>query len=171
MQHLRYPIGQHQAPTHSNWDAVQMHIGEIAALPTQFRRVAESLTVPQLGTPYRPGGWTAQQVIHHVPDSHINSYVRFRWALTETEPTIKAYDEQSWANLPDAQTAPIHLSLNLLDSLHARWVRLLESMTEADFQKTLIHPTGGKMHLYEMVSSYAWHGKHHLAHLQLVANQ
>lgn len=170
MNHLRFPIGQHQNPTTLNWDLIQTQIGEIAALPTQFRVVAESLTEEQLETPYRPNGWTARQVIHHVPDSHINSYIRFRWALTEDEPTIKAYDEVTWAELPDAKAAPIHLSLNLLDTVHARWVRLLQSMTESDFQRALIHPAGGKMYLYEMVSSYAWHGKHHLGHLKLVTN-
>lgn len=170
MDHLRYPIGKHQNPTSFDWDRVQMQIGEIAALPTQFRAVAESLSAEQLETPYRPGGWTARQVIHHVPDSHINSYVRFRWAMTEDEPKIKAYDEVNWAKLTDAQSAPINLSLNLLDSLHARWIRLLQNMTESDLKKTLIHPSGGKMYLYEMVSSYAWHGKHHLGHIQIVSD-
>lgn len=168
MDHLRYPIGKSEKPTALDWDLLQTQIGEIAALPTQFRTVAESFTAEQLATPYRPGGWTARQVIHHVPDSHVNSYVRFRWALTEDEPTIKAYDEVRWAELPDAQNAPIDISLNLLDSLHTRWVRLLQSMTEADFQRALVHPVGGKMYLYEMVSHYAWHGKHHLGHLKLI---
>lgn len=169
MDHLRYPIGKHQNPTHFDWDQVQMQIREMAALPTQFRAIAESLTAKQLETPYRAEGWTARQVIHHVPDSHINSYVRFRWALTEDKPTIKAYDEVRWAKLPDAQFAPIDLSLNLLESLHTRWVYLLQNMTEDDFKRWLIHPAGGKMYLYEMVSSYAWHGKHHLGHLRLIS--
>jgi len=170
MDHLRYPIGKAQKPASLNWDDIQVQIGEIAAFPTQFRAVAESLTAEQLATPYRPGGWTARQVIHHVPDSHLNSYIRFRWTMTEDEPTIKAYDEVRWAELPDAQSAPIDLSLNLLDSLHARWVRLLQNMTEADLRRALVHPVGGKMYLYEMVNHYVWHGNHHLEHLKIVCN-
>lgn len=168
MEHLRYPIGKAVKPTTFDSVAIAKHLNTLADFPTAFRAVAESLTPTQLATPYRPGGWTARQVIHHVPDSHINSYVRFRWALTEDEPTIKAYDEVGWAELPDARTAPINLSLQLLDSVHARWVELLRQLTPDDLHRALIHPVGGKMYLYEMVSHYVWHGNHHLAHLELV---
>ena len=126
------------------------------------------LSEQQLDTPYRPGGWTARQVVHHLADSHMNSCVRFRLALTEDSPTIKPYDEVSWASLPDASTMPVEPSLILLEGLHSRWVRLLESMSETDFLREFHHPESGVVRLEQNLAHYAWHGKHHVAHINSV---
>jgi len=123
------------------------------------------LSEPQLDTPYRPGGWTVRQVVHHVPDSHINSYVRFRLALTENEPTVKPYDESRWAELADSRTAHIETSLALLESLHERWVLLLRSLSPADFRRQFRHPELGAVSLEKNLALYAWHGRHHVAHI------
>ena len=169
LEKLRYPIGRFKMTEQPTAEQIQNWIGDIEQFPFDFRQMAQSLTEEQLDTPYRPDGWTIRQVIHHVADSHINSYIRFRWAMTEDSPTIKAYDETLWAELLDAKTAPIELSLNLLEGLHHRWVILLRSFSEADFQKVFVHPESGKsIPLYKNVALYAWHGKHHLGHLQLV---
>ena len=130
-----------------------------------MRAAVAGLTPEQLDTPYRPGGWTVRQVVHHVPDSHINSYVRFKLALTEEEPTIKPYDEARWAKLADTATTPVEVSLTLLDSLHSRWVPLLQSLTEADFARQFRHPELGMVRLDRNLALYAWHGKHHVAHI------
>jgi len=120
----------------------------------------------QLETPYRPGGWTVKQVVHHVPDSHLNAYTRFKLALTEDQPTIKTYNEAAWADLADSRRVPIEVSLELLDALHLRWVTVLRSMDAADFQRGLIHPDkGGVVTLQQMLGLYAWHGRHHVAHI------
>ena len=119
----------------------------------------------QLDTPYRPGGWTVRQVVHHLPDSHMNAYVRFRLALTENEPTIKPYEQQLWAELPDAKTADIEMSLKLFEGLHQRWVLLLRSMKPEDFHRKYIHPESGVNVLDNVLQLYAWHGKHHVAHI------
>ena len=124
------------------------------------------LTSSQLDTPYRPGGWTVRQVVHHVPDSHLNSLVRFKWALTEDRPTIKAYDEKGWAALPDYQVIPIAHSLDLLESLHVRWVGLLRNLSWTQLQREFVHPESGPVSLAETIGAYAWHGQHHLAHIQ-----
>ncbi|MEL6924504.1 MAG: YfiT family bacillithiol transferase [Bacteroidota bacterium] len=169
LDQLRFPIGRFEVPARITAKQVQHWIDDLDQLPTDFRRVAEGLTQKQLDTPYRPGGWTLRQVIHHVPDSHMNSYVRFRWALTENNPTIKAYDEVGWATLPDASTAPIHLSLDLLESLHKRWVVLLRSLSADELKKSFVHPSSGQqIPLDENIGAYAWHGRHHLGHLKLV---
>jgi len=171
LEKLRYPIGRFQMAEQPTAQQIQTWIDEIEKFPSDFRQIAESLTEEQLNTPYRADGWTIRQVIHHVADSHINSYIRFRWALTENAPTIKAYDETLWAELLDAKTAPIALSLNLLESLHQRWVILLRSFSEADLQKAFVHPESGKtIPLYKNIALYAWHGKHHLGHLLLMEN-
>jgi uncharacterized damage-inducible protein DinB len=128
----------------------------------------EGLSEEQLNTPYRPGGWTVRQVVHHLPDSHMNSYVRFKLALTEDAPTIKPYDEALWANLADSSTTPLETSLALLDALHVRWVRLLKSMTDADFMREFRHPESGLIRLDQNLALYAWHGKHHVAHITSV---
>jgi len=171
LEKLRYPIGRFKMTEQPTAEHIQNWIDDIQQFPSDFRQIAQSLTEQQLNTPYRPDGWTLRQVIHHVADSHINSYIRFRWALTEDAPTIKAYDETLWAELLDAKTAPIELSLNLLEGLHQRWVILLRSFSESDLQKAFVHPESGKsIPLYKNIALYAWHGKHHLGHLRLMEN-
>jgi uncharacterized damage-inducible protein DinB len=146
-------------------DQRQRLIEEIAEAPARLRAAVSGLSPEQLDTPYRPDGWTVRQVVHHVADSHLNSYARFRLALTEDEPTIKPYHEDKWAELYDARTAPIELSLALLDSLHERWILLLKSLTEPDWVRTFRHPDIGVVPLGKNVGLYAWHGKHHVAHI------
>jgi hypothetical protein len=163
---LRYPIGKFDLKEPVTPEHVAEFIRQIAAAPTRMREVVAGLSDAQLDTPYRPGGWTVRQVVHHVPDSHLNSYVRFRLALTEDEPTIKPYDEGRWAALPDARTAPVDLSLALLDNLHRRWVLLLESLTPAEWDRRFRHPELGVRTLRQTVAMYAWHGRHHVAHIQ-----
>ena len=140
-------------------------IEQIAAAPQKMREAVAGLTPRQLETPYREGGWTLRQVVHHVPDSHMNSYVRFKLALTEQTPTIRPYDEARWADLADSVDTPPETSMALLESLHDRWVRLLRSMSADDFQRTLNHPENGLMTLDAMLALYAWHGRHHVAHI------
>jgi hypothetical protein len=140
-------------------------IAEIASAPAAFREAVRGLDDAQLNTPYRPEGWTVRQVIHHVPDSHMNSYIRFRLALTEDEPAIKPYAEARFAELADARLAPVEVSLQLLENLHFRWVMLLRSMSEADFARTFRHPELGTLRLDSNLALYAWHGRHHAAHI------
>ena len=130
-----------------------------------MRAAVAGLTPERFDTPYRPGGWTVRQVVHHVPDSHMNAYVRFKLALTEDEPTIKPYEEAAWAELADSASTPADVSLTLLETLHDRWVRLLRSMTEADFARKFRHPQLGVVPLDKNLALYAWHGKHHVAHI------
>ena len=130
-----------------------------------MRAAVAGLTPERFDTPYRPGGWTVRQVVHHVPDSHMNAYVRFKLALTEDEPTIKPYEEAAWAELADSASTPVDVSLTLLETLHDRWVRLLRSMTEADFARKFRHPQLGVVPLDKNLALYAWHGKHHVAHI------
>lgn len=163
---LRYPIGKYEPATDTTPAQRQAWIESIAAAPGQLRAVVAGLTPAQLDTPYRPEGWTVRQVVHHVVDSHLNSYIRFRWALTESSPLIKAYDEVAWAQLPDASTADPELSLALLDALHARWILLLRAMTPEQFQRGLRHPEYGEFKLDTMLGLYAWHGRHHIAHIE-----
>jgi hypothetical protein len=162
---LSYPIGKFTW-TGPNTDADRRgYIDEIAAVPSNLRKAVAGLDDQQLDTPYRPGGWTVRQVVHHVPDSHLNSYTRFKLALTEDEPLIKPYDEAAWAELADSRDTPIETSLSLLDNLHARWTILLRSLTPADFGRKLRHPQLGIVDLDRYVAMYAWHGKHHVAHI------
>jgi len=140
-------------------------IDDIAALPADLRRVVSTLSERQLDTPYRPGGWTVRQVVHHLPDSHMNSFVRFKWALTERRPMIKAYDEKGWAVLPDYR-GPIADSLDMLKALHRRWVRLLRSLRWLELQREFVHPESGPSTLAVTIGAYAWHGQHHLAHIE-----
>ena len=163
---LRYPIGPFAPPETPTPEQVALWIDEIAALPAALRRLVTPLTTDQLDTPYRPGGWTVRQVVHHVPESHLNSLVRFMWALTEDRPTIKAYDEKGWAALPGYQTEPIAPSLDLLESLHVRWVGLLRCLSWAQLQREFVHPESGPASLAQTVGAYAWHGRHHLAHIE-----
>ncbi len=162
---LRYPIGKFQMAEHSSEAQRQEIIASIAEAPKRFRDAVAGLSDAQLETSYREGGWTVRQVIHHVADSHMNAYIRTKWALTEAEPTIKPYDEKSWAELEDAKRAPLEPSLALLDSLHDRWVRLLRSLTPEQWKRTFRHPEMGPMTLEKTLALYAWHGPHHIAHV------
>jgi uncharacterized damage-inducible protein DinB len=165
MTDARYPIGKFQFPDDPTPELREQWLEEVAETPSKIRAAIESLTPTQVDTPYRTGGWTARQVVHHVADSHMNSYVRFRLALTEDEPTIKPYHEDRWALLADASQAPVELSLTLLDSLHARWMILLKSLDADQMQRTFRHPQMGLMTLEKNLALYAWHGKHHTAHI------
>ncbi|GAA4306160.1 YfiT family bacillithiol transferase [Nibribacter koreensis] len=165
LEQLRFPVGRFEYPSVYQTALTQKSIDVIAGLPAQLRAAVEGLTEEQLDTPYRPGGWTIRQVVHHLPDSHLNSYTRFRLALTEERPVIKPYDENGWAQLPDAQSAPIESSLQLLDALHQRWVMLLQSMNFPQWHRTFVHPEGGEMFLFQTVGMYDWHSRHHLAHI------
>jgi hypothetical protein len=140
-------------------------IAEIAASPSRFRDAVHGLDNAQLDTPYRPDGWTVRQVIHHVADSHMNSFMRFRWALTEENPPIKGYDEAKWAELHDSRTLPVAVSLTLLEALHARWTDLLQSMSQTDFERTFVHSELGPVRLDKILALYAWHSQHHAAHI------
>ena len=162
---LSYPIGKCEYPQTVSRDARKQHIEEIAVAPARFREAVHGLNDAQLETPYRPGGWTVRQVVHHFADSHMNAYVRFRLALTEEHPTIKPYDEKKWAELVDARTGDLDVSLQLIDSLHWRWVALLESLSDADFARTLHHPELGVLRLDTYLASYSWHCRHHAAHI------
>lgn len=167
MEDLRYPIGRYEPREDIAAAQRQPWIDEIAGAPAKLQAAVSGLPASQLDTPYRPGGWTVRQIVHHLPDSHLNSYVRFRLALTEEEPTIKTYEEARWAELPDARTAPVDVSLQLLSALHQRWVLLLQSFGDAEFARTFRHPDLGVMKLDNTVGLYAWHGRHHVA--QIVA--
>jgi uncharacterized damage-inducible protein DinB len=162
---LRYPIGSFKLNGTPTDEEIKQAINEIAEAPAKLRAAVERSTPEQLETPYRPGGWTVRQVVHHVPDSHLNSYCRFKLALTEDEPTIKAYHEDRWAELGDSRGAPIEVSLALLESLHERWVLLLRSLAPTDFERTFRHPEIGVVSLAQSACLYAWHGRHHVAHI------
>jgi uncharacterized damage-inducible protein DinB len=163
---LRYPIGKFDFDAPINDADYPKLITAIAEAPVALRSAVAGLTRDQLETRYRPGGWTVKQVVHHVPDSHLNAYTRFKLALTENEPTIKPYDEAAWAELPDSRKVPMEVSLDLLDALHLRWVALLRSMDTADFNRGLRHPEHGRvLTLRQMLGLYAWHGRHHVAHI------
>lgn len=162
---LAYPIGKFTPPAEFNSDLRARWIDAIASLPGHFRAVVSDLTDEQLDTPYRPGGWTVRQVVHHVPDSHMNAYVRFKLALTEDVPTIKPYDEAAWATLEDSRSTPIETSVALLTLIHDRWLRIIRSLDEAGFQRRYRHPDTGNHSLEYMLAHYAWHGQHHVAHV------
>lgn len=162
---LRYPVGKFQWEDGVTSEQRQGFIDEIAGTPARLRAALEGLTSEQMETPYRPGGWTVRQVTHHIADSHLNSYIRFRLALTEDEPTIKPYQEDLWANLFDARSAPVEVSLALIESLHERWVLLLRSLKQEDFARTFRHPELGVVSLDRNLGLYAWHGRHHVAHI------
>lgn len=165
MEDLRYPVGRYQRPTNLSPDQRRAAIDSIAGAPARMRAAVRGLDDSQLDTPYRPDGWTVRQLVHHVPDSHLNSYTRFKLALTEDTPTIKPYDEAAWARLDDSRTTPIETSLTMLDVLHDRWVRLLHAMTPSDFERRINHPENGTMTLDQLLALYEWHGRHHVAHI------
>lgn len=162
---LRYPIGRLVRPERLEPAARAHAIDVIARTPAALRRALDGLTDEQLDTPYRPGGWSVRQVAHHVPDSHMQAYTRFKLALTEDEPTIKPYDEAAWAHMADMRVVPVSVSLALLEALHERWDAVLRAMSATDFTRVLVHPENGRMTLDQMLSTYAWHGPHHVAHV------
>lgn len=160
----RYPIGQFEySGPYSEAERKQM-IEELVQLPAKLRSAVSGLSEQQLGTPYRDGGWTLRQTVHHVADSHMNSFVRFRLALTEDNPPVKPYDEKRWADLADMKE-PVEVSLKLLEALHQRWVVMLKSLGPAEWKRTMSHPEWGKLDLDKALGLYAWHSKHHTAHI------
>lgn len=161
----RYPIGPFKFEGNVAETVHQLWIEQIASAPALLRKAVAGLSEKQLSTPYRDGGWTVRQVVHHVPDSHLNAYIRFKLTLTEEEPTIKPYNEARWAELVDTKITSIEVSLNLLDSLHLRWVSLLRSLQPGDLNRALRHPESGIMTLEKLLALYAWHGRHHTAHI------
>lgn len=162
---LKYPIGRYQVEENIDRAAVNRFIKEIELLPQRLADAVKGLKSEQLGTPYRPEGWTIQQVVHHIADSHMNAYVRFKLALTEDKPTIKSYDEKLWAELPDSKLFDINVSIVLIDSLHKRWTTLLKQLNDKELDKEFLHPESGMKNLRETICHYAWHGNHHLAHI------
>jgi uncharacterized damage-inducible protein DinB len=167
----RYPIGKFDKNINVTKEMRREFINTIEALPSLLRKEVENLSREQLDTQYRDGGWTIRQVVHHLPDSHINSYVRFKLALTEDNPKIKTYEEHLWAELQDSFKTPVEVSLNLLESLHKRWAILLNSLTDEQFEKTFQHPEWGNITLSKTLALYAWHSKHHLAHITELKNK
>jgi len=161
----RYPIGPFSPDANPTPEGRSRHVEQITALPAKLRSALRGLSPQQLDTPYRDGGWTVRQVAHHVPDSHMNAYIRFKLALTENVPTIKPYEEAAWARLKDSESTSIEVSLNLLEALHIRWVNLLRSMKTEDFSRKLNHPEAGVQTLYHVLALYDWHGNHHVAHI------
>ncbi|MAP53519.1 YfiT family bacillithiol transferase [Altibacter sp.] len=167
LEKLRYPIGKFDCPSNITHEKLEAWISILEYFPVRLSHLVRSLSEEQLNTPYRPDGWTVQQVIHHVYDSHHNSYSRFRWALTEPTPLIKAYDEKRWAEQFDYKMAPISLSLDALGALHAKLVFLLKGLSYVEFQKEFVHPDGNRhISLAEATGIYAWHSNHHYAHIE-----
>ena len=167
----RYPVGNYAPPKDVTPEMRIAAIEEIADAPLKVRAALAGLNDSQLDTPYREGGWTIRQLVHHLADSHMNAYIRWRLALTETEPTIKPYAEADWARLEDAAHAPVEVSLGLLESMHDRWVRLLRSLKPEDYARTFRHPDHGVRTLDWMLFLYAWHGRHHTAHVTALRKQ
>ena len=161
----RYPVGRHTPPASITAEDREYAVDELALLPERLRNAVDGLNDDQIDTPYRDGGWTVRQLIHHIADSHMNAVIRFRFALTETDPVIKPYDEAAWAMLHDAATAPVEWSLELIESLHARWVMLLQQLTDNQWLRAYIHPENGRTTLASAVLLYAWHSRHHTAHI------
>jgi uncharacterized damage-inducible protein DinB len=162
---LRYPVGKFRRPDGYTDELRDGFIGEIEALPGALRRAVAGLSDAQLDTPYRPGGWTVRQVVHHLPDSHLNAYTRFKLALTEEEPLIRTYAEARWAETPEARDGAPEMSLALLEALHRRWLAALRALPAATFARRLRHPDWGLMSVDDLVALYAWHSRHHLAHV------
>jgi hypothetical protein len=163
---LRYPIGPFEWKGQTLTAAERgRFIGEIAEAPEKLREALTGLSEDRLETPYRPGGWTVRQVAHHIPDSHLNAYIRFKLALTEPEPELRTYEESEWAKLADVKSEPVEVSVRLLEALHRRWVALLVSLGTADFARTARHPSWGVIPLDFLLAQYAWHGRHHVAHI------
>ena len=168
LEQLRYPVGRFdrlKAPL--DRAARKAHIDTLEQTPATFLSLTKGRTDAELDTPYRPGGWTVRQVVHHVPDSHMNAYIRMKVAVTEEAPAIKAYDEAKWAELPEAKTGPAEMSVALLEALYRRWVMFLRALSDADFGKVYVHPELGRVTLDEGLALYAWHCRHHQRHIEL----
>jgi len=161
----RYPIGRYRVEGEIGAEQRRRWIDEIAETPARLREAVAGLTDAQLDTPYREAGWTVRQVAHHLPDSHLNAYIRFKLGLTEIDPVIKSYDEGAWALLEDTRITPVEVSLALLDALHERWVAVLRSVEDEQWSRTIQHPENGRMRLDFLLGLYAWHGRHHVAHV------
>ena len=166
LETLQYPIGRSPRDIESSPRNRDEWLQVIAETPGEVRRVVQGLTEEQLDTRYRPGGWTVRQVVHHYADDHMNSYIRFKLALTEEAPMIKPYEEPLWAELPEARLGPIEPSLNLLAALHQRWIQAWRAMADADWRRTFQHPKRGPVTLEQLAALYAWHGKHHVAQIR-----
>ena len=169
LETLRFPIGRAVTAPDLTVAELLPLVDRLEALPRRLRAVVAGMSEAALDTPYRPGGWTVRQVVHHVPDSHMNAYVRFKMAATESEPEVRAYDEAEWARLPDS-AGPVDVSLDLLEALHARWSRWLRTLDEDGWQRAYLHPVNGRVILRNAIQLYVWHGDHHLAHVRLVAD-
>lgn len=165
LEALRFPIGRVETKSELTPAEREEMIRVLEELPARMREALDGLTDEQLDTPYRPEGWTLRQVVHHVPDSHVNSYVRFKLAVTEENPTIQLYDEKAWAEQAEAREGPVEMSLVLLEGLHRRWVAWLRSMPEEAWSRTVDHPEAGPLNLHQLLCIYEWHARHHLAHI------
>ena len=168
---LRFPIGRFNKPEFISDQQIAAWISDLEALPQDLRRAVQPLSDEQLDTPYRHGGWTVRQVVHHLPDSHFNSFLRFKWTLTEDRPTIKDYREDRFANLADYRDTPVETSLDLLAALHTRWTTLLRSLDATQLERQFVHPESGATRLKVNIGIYAWHGRHHLAHIESLAKR
>jgi len=165
MNDLRYPVGKFSYDASPSEDQRRAFCDQIAEAPARLQAAVKGLSEQQLETPYRPDGWSVRQVVHHVPESHMNAYIRFKLGLTEDDPTIKPYAEDRWAQTPDVKATPVEVSLALLESLHDRWVRLLRLLGAEEWKRTFRHPELGPMTLEKTLALYAWHGRHHVAHI------
>lgn len=162
---LRYPVGKYEPQPYSP-QQLAAWLNDIQFLPQAIENAIHDLDEAQLQTPYRPGGWTVHQLVHHVADSHMNAYIRFKLGLSEDNPTIKPYEEKRWAEMADTKNLPVNISITLLYALHARWYELLKNITEKEFERTVVHPEHGRqMTLWFLLGLYAWHSKHHVAHI------
>lgn len=168
---LSYPIGKFKQEKEISAQRRLELINEISEVPDTLRKEVEGFSEEQFNTEYRPGGWKVRQVIHHLADSHLNAYIRTKLALTEEEPVIKPYNQEEWANLKDTFETPVEVSLVLLEAIHKRWVTLLKSLKEADFKRKFRHPEIGLLDLNWLIAQYAWHGKHHIAHITSLKNK
>jgi DinB superfamily len=167
LEALRYPVGRFERPTQPlDRSTREPYIATLDGAPARFRSLVAGLSDAQLDTPYRPGGWTVRQVVHHLPDSHMNAYIRTKLAVTEDNPRITTYEEQLWAEFPEAKSGAIDVSLTLLDALHRRWVAFLRALPESDFRRTFQHKEWGAMSVDEAIAMYAWHTRHHSAHIE-----
>lgn len=171
-EQLRYPTGKFSPQDSYTSEEVKKNIERIETLPAKVESLLKQLSAKHLDTPYREGGWTARQVVHHLADSHLNAYVRFKWTLTESTPTIKPYDEKAWAETPEVTAADPVISVQILKPLHIKLTALLRALTPADLQKEFLHPATNKyMKLERLIALYAWHGEHHLGHLQIISKK